>query len=183
MENLEKVKKIANEIVEGDNKNLLEFRKLLKELFKSKTQKDFDKIDKRKLQGFLKFSENLSKNEELSEVDRAFVDFYFNDKPRKSFFFEISKEIDEATLKKLVREIHDSEAFGKKGNREFMSFIAETILVDDWWGDMTLESDKKDLYLDINFHNEMEEKPEVDFFIIGTWKFESLIEKLSKILK
>jgi len=182
MENFEKAKKIANEIVDEDYKNLPELRKLLKDILREKTQKDFDKIGKRKIQGFLKFSESLSKSDELTDVDRAFLDFYFNDKPIKSFFLEISREIDGDKLKEIIKEIHDRGAFGSSGGREFMSFIAETIFVSDWWGDMTLESDKKDLYLDINFHHEME-KPEVDLFIIGMGKFEALIEKISKILK
>ena len=118
-------------------------KKLVKELFKFKTQKDIDKIDKKFLIS-IRNSLEIIEREKLSEVDRAFLDFYFNsENPKKYFSIEYGGKINEDKFKKFVRTVYKKDNLDGKNyvldletKRDFMSFVGWALTVggyyDDW---------------------------------------------------
>jgi hypothetical protein len=181
MENLNKIKEIVNEVIQGDDKNREELRSLVKGLFTGKTRSDFDKIDNDDLHALKESYDSIIKESDLTEIDRAFLDIHFNQPPKRYTFLNILAEIDEKKLKKIAALIQDNRFFGPEKDKEFMAFIGWILVYENWWDDITLENEKKDLHFQMWF-NHIKKYPQIGLLIVGTKKYEKVLKQIESIL-
>jgi hypothetical protein len=184
MEEIDVLINLAKELIDGEDKNLPRLKELINNFFRGKNQEDFDKFDQAKLQIIIKSKERILKDEPLTEIDRAFFDLYINETPKKYIALDVSSVLDEEELRKVVNEIHSQKIFGTEVEKEFLAFVCWAWATENWWDEIALETEEKDLYFELNFdqiHNDLE-KPKMSVFLVGTKKYESLREKLFKII-
>lgn len=180
---LGKITKIVNEIIIGNDKNLLKLKKSVKNLFHNITQSDLDNLPKANLISVTKTLEILKKNK-LSEIDRALLDYNFNkDNAKKYRWFYFSGKFSDEQFKSFVKEIYEYLMQEKEmeTKKEFMSFIGWTLTVGGYWDDFKKENKKKDFLIDFYLTNY--EKPEINILLIGNIRHKDIIKKIETILK
>lgn len=175
------MQKYVDEVIEGNDENLAELKKLIKEFFKDKTQEELEKIGKKELAMLGKSYDLLMKKEKYTEIDRAHLDFIFN-KPMKKYIAEsTSKDVSKEELISLFKKIY---FYGHKFSREeteglfnFLGFL----LITDPWEEHSMISEDKELEIKINIENS--DKLFLNVFIIGNKKYESEINNILSVLK
>lgn len=190
------IKKYVNEIIQGKDKNLEKLKTEVKNFFKGKTQKGFDKLAKKEvnLMVFLRdilFKENLHvlwdiyspeiENKKLTEIGRALLDYALNKgSPKKYIWKEISKKYNKKEFLKFAKIIADENIFDAK---EFYSIIGWLVLNPYFGETECLENPEKDLRLEIVFSGEDNETTgkQVILLIIGNKKHQRLINEINKI--
>lgn len=181
---MEEIINLVNELIEGQEENLPRLKVIVRNFFNEKSKEDLDKLDQSKLQAIIKSKERILKDEKLTEIDRAFFDLYFNEKPKKYISLDVSSVLDEEELKKVINEIHVKKIFSKETEREFLSFVCLSWASENWVDVIALETEEKDLYFEMNFddfHNGSN-RPKMSVFLVGTKKYESLKENLFHII-
>ena len=82
MTGFRRIKQLVNEFIKGDEACFDELRRVVKEFFRGKTQKDIDKMERRRVLAVAEACDVLKKRA-LTRVDKALLDLVFNEKPRE----------------------------------------------------------------------------------------------------
>lgn len=181
-----KIKKLISEIINGKEKSLPKLKKLYQDFFKGKTQKELDKVNKKFLNSLRDSYDRITKKEKLTEIDKADLDYLFNKPLSKYICLEIETEINDAKLKRFARVVCEEssyrDVFGQKVINNFLAFIADVWISDNFSCDLKLESDNKDFLVEITFFD-YEEKTKMYFFGLGDKKYKPFLEKIQEVLE
>ncbi len=181
MKTANQIKAIVKELVKGNDKNFHKLKKLIKSLFKGKTQKEVDKLDKDFIVA-IRNSLEIFKKDKLSEIDRAFVAYNFKIKTEEYVFLEHHKKIDLDIFKKFVEEFLGDTPVKSKIRVFFLAFIGQVLLSNGWgWHDEELINEDKNLYININT-TEFNDNPTLNIFMAATKKYDNLFRRLKYIL-
>jgi len=176
-----RIKQFVNEFIKGDETSLNELRRVVKEFFRGKTQKEIDKMDGKKVLAVAEAHDVLRKRT-LTRVDKALLDLIFNEKPREHACLNVQVRVNAKEFKRVVKVVHEKELFDSESQKELMSFAGWVLVYDTWWGGVTLENAEKDLRVEINLSH-WREKPELKLLVLGDKKHAGLIKKIKEILK
>ena len=166
-----KIKKYIEELILGKDDNLNELNNMLKDFFKNKTQKYFDKIDKKELQRLIRLLDIFKNKKELSEIDRALLDYTFHEKkPLKYFWIKEEHKLHPVRLKAfrnfLIKEINFN-----KNKEDFIKWVDWIISDGIGWDDGTYENKEKNFLIGLDITNYEGEIPDLDIFMIGDKKY------------
>ena len=178
----DKIRKIVDEVIKRNDKNLSELKKLTMKFFKGKTQQDFNKVDQKFLKALKESYDLLKKSKKLTEVDRAFLDFNFkngNGNMKEYLCFSKAQEYDEKKLKALAFEIYSRKIFGKKGD-DFLSFLGFVWMYEYSGDDIELTSEKRDIYMHLSVR---ETGDDMGILLLGSKRYKGLFNKVSEIMK
>jgi len=179
--NLKEIRTYVNEIIEGNNKNLGKLKKLITEFFKGKTQQELEKIGKKELGMLSQVYDLILKNNEYSELDKAYLDYIFN-KPMKKYVAKSSyKKVSKSKFISLAKKIYAYEyKFPKEEIDNFLRFFGWMLLTDSWDDTKLITQDKElEINISISYYNKMS----VSIFAIGSKKYEDEINSIISSLK
>lgn len=173
---MKKIKKIINELVLGDDKNLKELKCELDLFFKGKTQNYFDKIEKNKLKQLVRLKEIIDKNNKLNEIDRAFIDFAFNYKKPLKYFWRIQTVKLYASRFKSFRDfILENIDFGED-REDFVKWVDWMINDEIGWDDGIYENKEKNFRMELNVTHYEIERADLHVLMIGDKKYKNIID-------
>jgi len=172
---LEKITKYVDELIEGNDENLTNLNEILEEFFKDKTQKDFDKINKKILQQLVRLLDILKSNKSLTENDRALLDYVFhNKKPLKYFWIDEEQKLHAPRLK-AFRDFLIKEIDFDKNKEDFIKWVDWIISDEIGWDDGTYENKEKDFMIGLDITNYESERPDLHIFMIGNKKYKEVM--------
>ncbi len=171
---------ISGELVEGNDKNIEELKKIILNLFKGISQDEIEDMIKNKIKDTIFFLYKLFKeNKSLQEIDRAYLDYYINkNKPKKYIWYRYTGKITEKRFKR-IKEIFQRDSRLTADYHLFNNIDDPTQEGYDLAEDSIFESLDQDFRIILYYMVWVD----FDILLIGSSKFQYLIDRIKKIME